>query len=628
MINRAYDVVLIKLPFTGKLNAPSLSLAILKALNEKNNIKTHVIESEVEFAESIGMDLYHDLVWPNTEVLFFDALFSTIIFDDQKIDSHFFRDYFKTHSLSEAQIGIIQKHSFLKGCENLGEFLAILFDYLQPRCEKFIEKMAIQICHLNPIIVGSTTTFEQTLSSIALFKKIKSINSSILNVLGGFNCELYAGKVLKKNFSDVDIVFSGEAEIEFPYLCSEIKTSDLNSYLQKKKDVTWNKLNAYLANDDVPAIRLSVENMEHSPTPDFRDFFFQICVEKKIPYKKVVLPFISSKGCWWGEKNQCSFCGLNEETLKYKSKKPEVLFNELVELHKEYGISNFLAVDLILPAHYYSTVVEKLSHLDPKFSIYYQLKSNVNLNQVEALKMAGIDHVQPGIESFDDEELREMNKGVTGIQNIAFLKYSKMNDIKVTWNILYNTHTTKNSKLEDLEFLLPMLAHLYPPKGIRPMNYPRDSVLYKDREKNGLDLRPNPLYKHIYRFNDEDILDFAYFYCDFTEATNVIDLELLEKIKKIHANWSNNYFKQTPELTFKVEKDFIHVVDSRFGEPKKYYLTLEILPILQLAIEPISINKLLDAFKDGPVEEILNDLIEKKLFYKSDKKVLNLMIPL
>lgn len=33
-----------------------------------------------------------------------------------------------------------------------------------------------------------------------------------------------------------------------------------------------------------------------------------------------------ARGCWWGEKHHCTFCGLNGSLMKFRSKPPKVLW--------------------------------------------------------------------------------------------------------------------------------------------------------------------------------------------------------------------------------------------------------------------------------------------------------------
>ena len=44
------------------------------------------------------------------------------------------------------------------------------------------------------------------------------------------------------------------------------------------------------------------------------------------------LLFETSRGCWWGAKSHCTFCGLNGETMAFRSKSPRRALDELEQL--------------------------------------------------------------------------------------------------------------------------------------------------------------------------------------------------------------------------------------------------------------------------------------------------------
>jgi radical SAM superfamily enzyme YgiQ (UPF0313 family) len=54
------------------------------------------------------------------------------------------------------------------------------------------------------------------------------------------------------------------------------------------------------------------ENLDSLPIPDYTEYFEELkeCgLENK--FSKTVIPYESSRGCWWGEKTMCTFCGVN-----------------------------------------------------------------------------------------------------------------------------------------------------------------------------------------------------------------------------------------------------------------------------------------------------------------------------
>src|SRR3977135_2135675 len=48
----------------------------------------------------------------------------------------------------------------------------------------------------------------------------------------------------------------------------------------------------------------------------------------------------SSRGCWWGEKHHCTFCGLNGSFMEFRSKSPDQFVDELLAMTERYHVLN------------------------------------------------------------------------------------------------------------------------------------------------------------------------------------------------------------------------------------------------------------------------------------------------
>jgi radical SAM superfamily enzyme YgiQ (UPF0313 family) len=147
------------------------------------------------------------------------------------------------------------------------------------------------------------------------------------------------------------------------------------------------------------------------------------------------IPFEGSRGCWYGQKVQCTFCGLHE-IMKFRERNAAEVVGELAYFNARYGETKFFAVDLILPRTFFDTFLPQLSGLGRDWRIFYEVKANLRRDDVSALADAGVKWIQPGIESLDDEVLRLMRKGVSAIQNITLLRMCREYGIEVTWNII------------------------------------------------------------------------------------------------------------------------------------------------------------------------------------------------
>ena len=91
------------------------------------------------------------------------------------------------------------------------------------------------------------------------------------------------------------------------------------------------------------------------PIPDYDDFFaaaHELELPSTVAGAEVSIPFESARGCWWGAKHHCSFCGIFTGQLAFRSKSPERVRHELDALADRYGVPTLFAVDNIMDQRY------------------------------------------------------------------------------------------------------------------------------------------------------------------------------------------------------------------------------------------------------------------------------------
>lgn len=170
--------------------------------------------------------------------------------------------------------------------------------------------------------------------------------------------------------------------------------------------------------------------------PHFSDYVAQLAASPLAAQVTPQILFETSRGCWWGEKSHCTFCGLNG-ALGFRSKSAGRALAELMELADRHPDPP-IAVDNILDMRYFRDLIPALATHGLGRDLFYEVKSNLRREQLVALRRAGITHIQPGIESFSDQVLGLMGKGVTGLQNVQLLKWCKELGLRPYWSLLWD----------------------------------------------------------------------------------------------------------------------------------------------------------------------------------------------
>jgi ribosomal peptide maturation radical SAM protein 1 len=221
----------------------------------------------------------------------------------------------------------------------------------------------------------------------------------------------------------------------------------------------------------------------------------------------------TSRGCWWGEKNHCRFCGLNEHELPYRAKSPERALAEILHLAGRYGFPEIMPVDNILNLAYFKTLLPELRRRRWGIRLFYETKANLTKEQVRLLREAGVTRIQPGIESLSAHVLKLMHKGVSPWQNIQLLKWCRQYQVDVAWNLLYGFPGENAQDYRETLEIVRAITHLHPPMAYGWIGLHRFSPLFHAPEQYKLrHIRPLAAYRYLYPVPPEARQNLAYFF--------------------------------------------------------------------------------------------------------------------
>jgi radical SAM superfamily enzyme YgiQ (UPF0313 family) len=208
------------------------------------------------------------------------------------------------------------------------------------------ELAAAEILRGEPDVVGFATTFMQTVPSLAVAGELKRRRPAIRIAFGGANCEGTMGHAVHRNHRFVDFVVRGEGEAAFPALLQHVKagTPPVDVPGACWWDGTRSVANPEPTHSVAPAL---------VPIPDYDEWFSVITGS---PVRRYVSPYLfieGSRGCWWGEKHQRTFCGLNGSFINFRSKPAERFWNELSHLVQRHRVLDVMTADNIIDGAYW-----------------------------------------------------------------------------------------------------------------------------------------------------------------------------------------------------------------------------------------------------------------------------------
>jgi len=516
-------VLIVNMPFSN-LRWPNLGPSLLKAALVRRGIGCDVAYLNFDFAERVGLDHYYWLADHFAFVLGGERLFATHYFQGQlPDDERYWRDV-----LLPTDPGLTPKDRRD-------------FERTEEHVEPFLDHCVESIDWSQYAIVGFAGSFQQTMPSMCLARRIRELRPEIKIVFGGAACEAEMGIELLAQFPEIDYVFLGEADLTFPSVVEQLlegKRPKLPPGVVGRESLPAGWLGSSAASPQQTAglachgrsqapdpAEFMVRDMDALPHPDFDDYFDRL---QSSPLKDEIRPllfFETSRGCWWGQKHHCKFCGLNGSTLAYRSKSPQRAVDELRRLVERYGVHQACSSDNILDYRYFDTFLPMLREAEIGLAFVFEMKTNMTRRQVETLIDAGMGAAQLGIETFITSVLRLIGKGANAVQNLQTLKWFSEHDVEVKWNVLYGFPGENPEDYADLAELIPSIVHLAPPLAVGRVRLDRFSPYFEDPEGHGMaNPRPNEAFPYVYPFPDDVLRRMAYYYeYDYADGRNPLD---------------------------------------------------------------------------------------------------------
>lgn len=373
--------------------------------------------------------------------------------------------------------------------------------FLQARrtASAFIENCLDRVDWGSYDIVGFTTSFQQTMASLALARRIKERHPNILIIFGGVNCQDRMGRTLLQQYDFVDVVCVGDGDIGFPELVRRFRAGEPLDGIAGMA-VRGRTEMAPLAPDEIS--NGAVVDMDALPYPDYDDFFAQHARSPAARLHPPAIVFETARGCSWGERHNCTFCGLNGTAIAFRVKSQPRAYEELAYLVGRHDCRDAANADKILDPAYFADFIPRLAHSGLDLTIYYEAKVGLCPDQYTQLAQSGIRKLQLGIETFNTELLRLMAKGTTMLQNIEALKLAAENGIYVEWLALSGFPGERPEQYEQMAELLPKLFHLQPPASFIRARADRFSPYERHPSRYGIQIEPLAAYRHIFPFDD------------------------------------------------------------------------------------------------------------------------------
>jgi ribosomal peptide maturation radical SAM protein 1 len=499
------DVVLVSMPF-GPLFTPSLGLGLLAAQLRRAKLSAQALYFTIPFAARIGPEVYEALAGgePGTHFLLGDWLFRDALFGAAADGQN--QRYLAL--LTDDTLRGSHDDEGLSPWTTSAELRADA-ERIRACVDDFLTECADDVLRRKPAVVGFTTVFQQNVASLALARRLKLRSPGTRIVIGGANCEGAMGAELLASFPWLDHVVSGEGDQVIVPLVEAILRGD---------PVALAGVYSRDAGADTPPIR-PLADLDALPYPEFDSYFEQLRGIAPELEEHTRLLYETSRGCWWGERSHCTFCGLNGTTMQFRAKSAARAYRELEWLTATYPGRPVSVVDNILDLKYFDSFVPMLDMSPLCAELFYEVKANLRKAQLRQLHAARIRMIQPGIESLSDSVLRLMRKGVSALQNVQLLKWCLELGITANWNFIWGFPGEDAGEYAAMARLIPLIRHLPAPGACSAIRLDRFSPNFDEAESRGIrNVRPFAAYDFVYDALPPQARHNVAYYFDFDYA--------------------------------------------------------------------------------------------------------------
>lgn len=502
---------------------------------------------------------------------------------------------------------------------------------LRRTAHRFIERCAIRLLEEGPAVVGLTLTYQQTVASLALARELKLRRPQLPIAIGGASCDGPMGAALLRTYRFVDVALSGEAE--------SVAAELFRALIDRQPVPDRPGISARDEQGDVRSAhgRATASSLKDSPIPEYSEYFARLTTNGLDVGIDPRVPFESSRGCWWGERSHCSFCGLNGGGMQYRSKPAGRVVSELRELATRHRNLSFVAVDNIMDLAFFDTLFPQLIEGGLDLELFYETKANLTRTQVALLRRAGVLSIQPGIESLATPILRRIHKGTTALQNVRLLKYCAEFGVRVVWNLIYGFPDEEESDYISMAQRIPSLIHFSPP-STGPLYVDRFSPYHADPDRYGIVLEgPLPAYAVLHPEARSDLASIApSFAYRYRHDRSPSDYTL--RVREQTAHWKAEHSKNRGALCHRNGPDYIEIRDGRTNHPTARYILDGVDAAIYRAIDDggtvVSIHRALERLDEfsghdrteSTIRSRLGEFVECGLAFQDEERYVSLSI--
>lgn len=510
--------------------------------------------------------------------------------------------------------------------------LELLLKEVQAATDRFVAEVAWG----DSLLVGFSVGLCQFTATLYLATRIKALCPDLPMVVGGAAVHHSGAVGLTQAFPQIDLVVSGEGERPLTHIVTHLRSGRSLASLPLHMGIT----NRHAALNALPGVH-QIKALDGLPVPNY-DAYFGL-LEDLPPDQRFfpVLPVEASRGCWWqkplsGKRSRgCAFCNLNLQWQGYRSKSPGRVAQEVDALTDRYQTLSVAFMDNVLPRRGVGGLCRALRGLNKDLRIFAEVRATTKLEDLQALRSAGVERLQVGVEALSTSLLKRLNKGTTAIDNLALMKICEVLGLMNAGNLIMHFPGSKAAEVEET------LAAIEAAIVFRPLKCVSfwlglESPVWKNPKAFGLRaIWPHP---HLTRLFPASVAGRLTFMIHGYRGDRLRQYKRWRPVERRVAAWGRTYERlcpperDTPALYLRDGGKFAIITQHlEKGPPQKHRLTGTSRAIYQFCQQPRSVERLrakFDTVGEAELRGFLKMMTSKGLMFADGERFLSLAAPL
>jgi len=268
-----------------------------------------------------------------------------------------------------------------------------------------------------PKFVGITFDTTTLIPARKVARIIRKINPNCKIIVGGCQVNIYPRETLQLEEFDIGVI--GEGECTMLELMAKLEN---NEKLHDVAGIIFKEANKLIETPPRPIIK----NLDQLPFPARHLMpLNQYCTD--LSKTKLFTTIISSRGCPYN----CLFCLKNPP---WRGRSPKNVVDELEAVKNEFGIKEFLFIDLTMTVDKKRVIEICKEIIRRKLDIIWEAQTRtdcVNQELLHWMKSAGCMRIRFGIESGDPRILKILRKNISLKQIEQGIKWTKNANLEV-----------------------------------------------------------------------------------------------------------------------------------------------------------------------------------------------------